>query len=64
MSNNCLNCVDRKLFCHSSCEKYSIMKQEIQIIKKMHRQFLDGWGYDGYLSTKNGKAKKYAKTKF
>lgn len=55
MRDNCLNCTERKLFCHSSCEKYVRYKNERDLVNKKQREFLDGWGYDGCLSPKKGK---------
>lgn len=57
MSENCLNCTERKLYCHDSCDRYAKMKQDRQLIIKKHRQFMDGWGYDGCLSPKRTKFK-------
>jgi len=55
MSNSCLNCTERKLFCHDKCEKYAKFKYERQLINKKHREFLEGWGYDGCLVSKKRK---------
>lgn len=55
MTTNCLNCNDRKLLCHSSCKKYAEFKHLREFINKKHREFLDGWGYDGCLASKNQK---------
>ena len=55
MSTNCLNCPNRKLFCHDNCEKYARFKYERDLINKKHREFLDGWGYDGCLSPRGRK---------
>jgi len=55
MSSNCLNCAERKLFCHSNCEKYAKLKNERELICKKHREFLINWGYDGCLSPKRRK---------
>lgn len=60
MSDNCLNCCDRKLFCHDSCKKYARMKQERQLINERYRQYMDGHGYDGCLASRSKKIKKYA----
>jgi hypothetical protein len=46
------------------CEKYKKMKEEINLIKIKRIQFLDGWGYDGCLTPKNGKTRKYQKANF
>lgn len=55
MSSNCLNCTERKLFCHSNCERYAKFKYEKELINKKHREFLDGWGYDGCMASKRRK---------
>ncbi len=55
MSNNCLNCIDRKLLCHSKCEKYTEYRSKIELINKKQKTFLDGWGYDGCLASKKRK---------
>jgi len=60
MLKYCLNCSERKLYCHSKCEKYAKMKQERDLINKKHRQYLDGLGYDGCLSSKSIRKKAYA----
>lgn len=60
MTKYCLNCSDRKLYCHVKCEKYSMMKQEREQINKKQREYMDGYGYDGCLSPKNGNIKRYA----
>lgn len=60
MRNNCLNCEDRKLGCHSTCEVYARMKKRQQEINIKQRQFMDGWGHDTCLAPKSGKGKRYA----
>lgn len=64
MTNSCFNCKERKLYCHDICEKYAVMKNEIQTINIKKRQYLDGWGHDGCFTPKSGKTKQYAKTRF
>ena len=64
MTKYCLNCSDRRLYCHDKCEKYAMMKQEREQINKKHRQYLDGLGYDGCLSPKSGRMKRYAFSRF
>ena len=53
--NGCLNCTERKLFCHDKCEKYAKFKYERQLIQQKHREFLVGGGYDGCLASKRRK---------
>jgi hypothetical protein len=48
--DTCLNCKDRKPFCHDSCEKYLNAKKKLEEANKRQRQFLDGYGYDGCLA--------------
>jgi len=64
MSDNCLNCRDRKPSCHDSCSTYARMKQEQQEIKKKYRQFMDGHGHDGCLAPISGRGKRYDQTRF
>ncbi|GEM_PF-751848 len=54
MSENCLNCKDRKLGCHDSCSTYAKFKQKLGEINKKQRQYMDGFGHDGCLAPKNG----------
>lgn len=55
MNNGCLNCTERKLFCHDKCKKYENFKYERELITKKHREFLQGWGYDGCMTAKKRK---------
>lgn len=64
MIDTCLNCKDRKLFCHDNCEKYSNFKKQKEKINKKYRQYMDGRGHDGCLTPKSGRRKKYAQTRF
>lgn len=59
MRENCLNCEDRKLYCHDSCSTYTRMKKKQQAINKKQREYMDGRGHDGCLSPKNGRVKGY-----
>ena len=48
--NTCLNCNDRKPFCHDNCEKYLNSKKQREEMNKRYRQFMDGRGYDSCLA--------------
>lgn len=65
MNNKCcFQCNERKMLCHSMCEKYEKMKEEINLIKIKRNQYLDGWGHDGCFTPKSGKTKKYERARF
>lgn len=64
MSENCLNCEDRKLGCHDSCSTYAEFKKSRQEILKKQRQYMDGRGYDSCLAPKCGKVKRYDQARF
>lgn len=36
--NVCLNCKDRRLYCHSSCEKYFAYRKELEERNKVIRE--------------------------
>lgn len=50
MIDTCLNCKDRKPSCHDSCEKYLKAKRVQEEVNKKHREFMDGYGFDGSLA--------------
>ncbi len=60
----CRNCNDRKLYCHDSCEKYALQKQQREEVNQKQRKYLDGRMYDGCLAPKCGKVKKYDQSRF
>lgn len=64
MRKNCLNCEDRKLYCHDSCNTYASMKKKQQAINQKQRQYMDGRGHNGCLAPKNGRVKGYDQTRF
>lgn len=64
MSENCLDCIKRKLGCHDSCSTYARMKQEKDEISRKRRQFMDGFGHDSCLAGKSGRIKRYDQTRF
>lgn len=62
--SNCLNCNKRYPGCHDSCSNYAEFKQQKIEINTKHRQFMDGFGYDGCLAPKSGKIKRYDQVRF
>lgn len=63
MDGPCLNCEDRKLYCHSTCEKYTEMKKQIKEVNKKYRQYMDGRGRDTNLAPKS-RIKSYQRIRF
>ena len=49
----CLDCKDRKEYCHSTCERYAGMKVRLKKINDNYRQYMDGRGHDTNLAPKS-----------
>ena len=47
--NKCINCSERKLTCHDTCEDYRKFKKEREIANQRYKSFMDGLGWDGNL---------------
>ena len=41
----CLNCEDRSILCHDSCNKYKSYRDKADRVKKARRKELDADGY-------------------
>ena len=52
VTNACQGCTERRLGCHSECERYAIYREHMEAIDAARKREKDA---DGYFSVKNAK---------